>query len=265
MFMQGRFMKLDYKKRTAIGNLAEKTIERFLLQLDIKVINIGSIFNNFLHSDDSNVIRDDIRSDHLKDDIGFVMLRYMPDLFVISPKNKKFCIYIDVKAMFTPVFLKKFQNELENTYKKEFPVFSIANIEREALRSYQAYEKAGAKVAILAVCSFNPNTILCDYINNIDLLYTDTEQRNNNSAGSTTPRTNIDLRSMRTFENFLKEEFSLNNISRYQDLLDFIKGKINFIGCPASLLENDYTKNRVNAVHRRLQDENSRQLFLYEI
>lgn len=62
MFMQGRFMKLDYKKRTAIGNLAEKTIERFLLQLDIKVINIGSIFNNFLHSDDANVIRDDIRS-----------------------------------------------------------------------------------------------------------------------------------------------------------------------------------------------------------
>ena len=42
-----------------------------------------------------------------------------------------------------------------------------------------SWVNGGAKVAIISLATFNPNFIMCDYINNVEVLFRDNRERNN--------------------------------------------------------------------------------------
>lgn len=259
-------MDLTFSKRIEIGTLIEKTIQRYLAHLNFTVVNTGSMTGNILHHTGNRELSEAFKSDSMKDDTGYIMLRYMPDLFLLSLNaNKPVSVFIDVKAMFTPIYLETFHNQLNENYNRRFPLHNVGNVEREALISYQAYTKAGANVAIVAVCTYHPSLILCEYVKNIDVLYTDTVRRNKKSAGSTTPRSNIDLGSMRSFDLFLKEELGVLELDSYKTLISYVRGKLDFIAAPKFLMSTVQNKNRVYSVLDELSLICDYSLKLYEV
>ena len=191
------------------------------------------------------------------------MLRWLPDFLLVSTSNNEFkdAFFIDIKAMYTPIYLKTFPEQLKKEYGKQISIEDIGNIEREAYKSYTSHQKSGSKVAVLVACTYNPKLLLCDYIENLEIIYKDERERNKMSSGSTTPRVNIDLSKMSSFEDFLSPLMG-DNFDRdlYQILFDFIEKEFNFIGYPRVV-----SKDRAEEVKEYLTKKVGRELLLKNI
>lgn len=93
------------------------------------MINSGSIFNDFLRSEKAQNIEDHIKSDALKNDIGYVMLRYMPDLFIISPSEGR-CIFIGcteslLSTNYNREKVSSAHEQLQNENSRELVLYTI--------------------------------------------------------------------------------------------------------------------------------------------
>jgi hypothetical protein len=160
----------------------------------------------------------------------------MPDFLLLQFQGQAFkdAMFCDVKAMFTPVFLDTFHKQLERAHGAKIALENVANIEREAFDSYKAYHVAGAKVSVLLACSYHPELALCEYVENMRELYRDVQDRNRQATGSTTPRVNIDLSSMRPLQQFLKDEFDVD-AEMVDKLHSRLREKLDFVACPQRL------------------------------
>jgi hypothetical protein len=242
-------MTLTYHKRIEIGNFVEGVFVRYLKYHKLGVIEVAESLKQGLIAagELDQRIKEAIRSDAVKRNKAIIMCRYMPDFLLLQFQGQVFgdAMFCDVKAMFTPVFLDTFHKQLEQAHGANIALHNVANIEREAFDSYRSYQAAGAKVSVLLACSYHPELALCEYIENIRELYRDVQDRNQQAAGSTTPRVNIDLSSMRPLQQFLKDEFDVD-AEMVDKLHSRLREKLDFVACPQNIAE-DY-KERVREV-----------------
>ena len=153
--------------------------------------------------------------------------------FYFNSNQFEDAFYVDIKTMYTPIFLDTLPKQLQKEYGKVFMIEDIGNIEREAYMSYMSHYKSGSKVVLIVACSYNPNLILCDFIENIEVIYKDEKERNMSSSGSTTPRVNINLKKMKTIKTFFYNYLSKNiDSSTNERLFNYVRKELNFIGKP---------------------------------
>ena len=216
--------------RLPLGKVLENKITKFFQDLDLIVIPTEK-FKQSLTKEQPDVWQ----SDFLKKNKTILMLRYLPDLIVLDKSNKIESFFLDTKVMFTPVYLKTLPDLINKTLNENITLDNLGLIEREAYTTYMLYQKAGIKVAVLALCTYNPELIFCDYIQNIKTLFTEKQNRNYYSSGSTTPRVNIDFRKMSSFKNFLSKELKINNFNKFHELYKDLEKNFNFIGLPRTI------------------------------
>ena len=168
-----------FNQRLPLGTKFEQLIVRFLETFqDIEVIHTGSLKDN-LDKSHNNVIW---KKDEYKKHRPLLMLRWMPDLLIIN-HSKNISIFADMKLMYTPIYLDTLPKEISMNTGITIKKCDIGNIEREAYDSYMSWVNGGVKVAIISLATFNPNFIMCDYINNVEVLFRDSRERNNFSSG----------------------------------------------------------------------------------
>ncbi len=219
-----------YNLRLRIGKYLEENIKNYLRDnglLSISTYEITKTFENYL----PEIWKQDI----IKKSNPILMLRYIPDFIVVDKKDKLGTFLLDTKCMFTPIYLKTFPDQINQNLKDNITLENIGVIEREAYKSYVSHHKSGSKVAILIACTYNPNFLFCDFVENLKILYTEGKIRNYNSSGSTTPRVNIDLRKMKTLKEFVKDYLKFTDEVKLIRLISNLRNNLNFIGLPKKI------------------------------
>lgn len=246
-----------YQQRLEIGLLAEKVIGNYLERVGFHVLQLGRTIARGIDQDHTSELQFAWKSDTLKSSLTANMIRYTPDFLLIprAAARASDSMMIDVKVMYSPVFLSTFRKQLEEKMGRSVPVEDIGNVEREALLSYQAYQRAGARVAVIVVCSFRKELILCDFVENIRELHRDVENRNPKSSGSTTPRINVDLSSMRPLDVFVRDLNLVEWVQQdYRTLVRYLRNHLNFVACPRRLLTSESGRAQVMDTHSYLQE-----------
>jgi len=238
------------EQRLLLGAKLEKVIMRFLRTFEeFEVIDTSSLKSNL----ENNIISDFWKKDSSKEIQSILMLRWLPDLLVINKKTKE-DIFIDIKLMYTPIYLDTFPNQIKESLGVKIKKYDIGNIEREAYKSYMFWKKSGVKVAVLALSTFNPKFLICEYVDNIELIHMDKRERNKSSSGSTTPRVNFNLSTIGIFKDFLNEflGYQVEN-KKYEILIDYLAKDFNFIGLPRnmSLSIAEPLKNEIEIATKR--------------
>lgn len=244
-------MSSFYNQRLPIGKFFEELTKKLFLKLNYKIIDTDSFKKEF----DKNTEK--FKSDRFKEQNIFLMLRYLPDFIALDEnKNSINSFYIDTKVLFTPVYLDTFKNQLKNNLNLKIQTENLGLIEREAYLSYKSHHNSGSKVLIIVICTYNPEIILCSFVEDLEILHKEQKDRNFNSSGSTTPRVNINLQKMTPLNLFLKK---LNKDKYNQELIDkfyaVIKEKYNFLGLPKSI-----DKNIANKIKSNLEEVCNRKL-----
>lgn len=216
--------------RLPIGKILENKIFEFFEKLNFIVLPTESLKKS-LTKENQNLLRQDF----VKKSKPILMLRYIPDFIVIDRENRVESFFLDTKVMFTPVYLNTLPDQINRNLNDNISFENIGLIEREAYMSYMLYQNAGVKVAILCVCTYNPNFIFCDFVENIKTLFVENKNRNSFSSGSTTPRVNIDLRRMSGLEQFMLKNKLLQNKEIFDNLFKDLNKIFNFIGLPKKI------------------------------
>lgn len=125
-------------------------------------------------------------------------IRFTPDYILsrkISKNNIK-TILLEYKVTRTPRYTlgnKQWDN---------------GQIEADAWDNYMNLNNAKVDVAILIYCPYHSRPLLCDYPG--EQWITNNRQRPKNSAGSGTEYVNINFKKLRTFDEFMEDEFLIS-------------------------------------------------------
>ena len=247
-----------FNQRLPLGTKFEQLIIKFLETFqDIEVINTGSLKENL----DKNRNNSIWKKDDYKKYRPLLMLRWMPDLLIIN-HSKNISIFADMKFMYTPIYLDTLPNEISMNTGITIKKCDIGNIEREAYDSYMSWVDGGVKVAIISLATFNPSFIMCDYINNVEVLFRDSRERNNFSSGSKTPRININLSKMENFFSFFEINVLKLKIEskKKSQFLNYLENNFNFIGLPRNI-----PLKTAESVRKELSSISNRNLNFYKI
>lgn len=172
---------------------------------------------------------------HTKASSAALMVKFTPDFIIVKKGHAKGLFLADTKASITPIFFKAHIDRIRNhTGRQDIRREDIVEIEREAWFTYNSFFPK-KQVAIIIALPYNPRLILAEWASNIKCLwcfwestdsgpkpfpckkcpiYTQTGGnfgvvKNFLAGGSGTPHTNIDLSSMRTLGDFLKQDFGI--------------------------------------------------------
>ena len=235
-------MNTFYEQRLPIGKFFEELVKKLFLKLNYQIFATENFKKEL---DKSSKL---FKSDKFKDQNIFLMLRYLPDFIALDEsKNKINSFFIDTKVLFTPVYLDTFKQQLKNDLKLQIETQNLGLIEREAYSSYISHHNSGSRVLIILICTYHPDLILCNFIEDIEILHKEKQDRNFKSSGSKTPRVNINLNKMKPLNIFLKE---LNKDKYDQELLDkfykVVSEKYNFLGLPKTINKAIADKIKVN-------------------
>lgn len=126
-------------------------------------------------------------------------VRFAPDFLVYNINKTDGDILLEYKVTKTPRYTL---NDTQWFY---------GQIEADALENYLNLINAGVNVAVVIYCPYSPNPLLCDIPS--PNWITGTRQRTYSSSGSGTDFYNIDLRKLRTFEEFISQAMDINIIS----------------------------------------------------
>lgn len=129
-------------------------------------------------------------------------IRFTPDYLVwqTRPRDNIKSILMEYKATTTPRF----------TYKDN--QWNAGQIEADAWENYLRIQSNGAKVALMIYCSYHHRPLLCDFPSE-DWVILDRRDVQSSDKGSKTPYTNIDLSKMRSFGEFMWQEFGVDHAS----------------------------------------------------
>ncbi len=126
-------------------------------------------------------------------------IRFAPDFLVYNIKKLDSDILLEYKVTKTPRYTL---NDKQWFY---------GQIEADALENYLNLISAGVNVAIVIYCPYSPNPLLCDIPS--PNWITGTRQKTFSSTGSGTDFYNIDLRKLRTFEEFISQSMDIDVLS----------------------------------------------------
>ncbi|HEX2915517.1 MAG TPA: hypothetical protein VH186_32455 [Chloroflexia bacterium] len=137
------------------------------------------------------------------------LIRFSPDYFVFDSKSSEPVYFLEYKVTQTPIYsLNRIRMIGQNARIPNLTWQNIGQMEADAYDNCMTLYKAGCRVVILNFCPYHSRLLLCDFIQNIQVLYKDTVQTQSKN-GSGTPFINFNLNSMRTLDTFLNEEHSL--------------------------------------------------------
>ncbi|MCE5193721.1 hypothetical protein LLF88_07320 [bacterium] len=145
-------------------------------------------------------------------------VRYVPDRLVIrcdggQPPRRPGTWFLEYKVMLSPIQqdfqLEKIRNAAKNHgapigLVESLQKADIGTVETAAWGVYKSLQDEGAPVAIAAYCSYPEPRLVCEYVDQILLLYG--VESVAHGLGSNTPYTNLDLRTFRSMSQFMHEE-----------------------------------------------------------
>jgi hypothetical protein len=139
-------------------------------------------------------------------------------------RGTKELFFVDIKTSLTPVL---FESKLQEVRMKsgiaDLTRERVGLIEREAWDNYTR-RYPSERTAILMACPYHPRLLVMEWAKNVVSLFRFEDDINENAAGSKTPHENIDLQSMRTVKEFVKQECGVDiDANDYQLMLDFVK------------------------------------------
>lgn len=124
-------------------------------------------------------------------------IRFTPD-YILSRRENNYqkTILLEYKVTKTPRFTLRDKQ------------WNVGQIEADAWDNYMNLVNAQVEVAILIYCPYHSRPLLCDYPSLNWLI--NTRQQTRNSAGSGTDFVNINLHQIRSFDDFMANEFGVD-------------------------------------------------------
>lgn len=184
-----------------------------------------------------------------KSSLVATMVKFTPDYLAFKDEEMDTLIFLDAKVSITPVF---FQTQVlrirQNCGDMTLTAHDIGEVEREAWLTYNKFLPSD-RVAIVMAVPYHPRVLLGEWVANIRCMWCLKSRSasgpvpwncdecpvfksdggfgvlvNTFAGGSGTPHTNIDLRSMRTLDTFLREELATDiDPEEYNSLVEFVK------------------------------------------
>lgn len=143
-----------------------------------------------------------------------IFVRFMPDyLLGFEFEGKHFLYLLEYKTMTTP------------RYTAGDEQWNLGQIEADAFENYLSISGLGINLVVLIYCSYHSRPLLMDFLSEEVIIRPRTNVKHT-CKGSGTPYYNIDLKKMRTIEEFLSQEVGIKciDVARLiKQLLDDIK------------------------------------------
>ena len=137
-------------------------------------------------------------------------IRFTPDYFVLDKEYLKKIYLLEYKTTQTPIYSKSRISMIGRA--GGVPCIDwkdIGQMEADAYDNYMAMQSLGVKVAVLNYCAYHSLVLLCDYIENIQLLHRD-KVTTVTQTGSRTPFVNFNCKSMRILHKFIQDEHGID-------------------------------------------------------
>lgn len=136
-------------------------------------------------------------------------VRFMPDFFLIDQSQPEHMYLLEYKTTQTPRYSQKWITRIGR--EAGIPNLrgqDIGQMEADAYDNYRLIQSIGVRVVILNYCAYHERLLLCDYVENINILHHD-EVTTQTLQGSRTPYVNFDCNSMRSLDEFILQEHNL--------------------------------------------------------
>lgn len=137
-------------------------------------------------------------------------VRFAPDALIVDRAKPSSAYMLDYKCTQTPLYSQNRIGMIKRASSRhdiDWP--DIGQIEAEAFDNYVTLTGSGVRVAILNYCAYHPEPLLCEFVENIQVLHRDTVTTDTRT-GSRTPFVNFDLYDMRSLNAFLCEEHGVS-------------------------------------------------------
>lgn len=137
-------------------------------------------------------------------------IRFSPDFFIIQ-QNPKILYLLEYKCTQSPLYSQfRIDKIARNSGKKSLQTENIGLWQRSAHENYAALRKIGVKVAVLNYIAYHQRLLLCDFIENIEVLYSDKVRGEKLVDRSGTDYVNFNAESMRSLPTFLSETHGIS-------------------------------------------------------
>lgn len=136
-------------------------------------------------------------------------VRFTPDFFVLDRQQPENLYLLEYKVTQTPLFSKmriRQMGQAAGNPDLDWP--DIGQMEADAYDNYLNLHEAGLRVVVLNYCAYHTRPLLCDFIENIQVLHRDVVTRDT-KKGSRTPFVNFYCPTMRQLSRFLYDEHGL--------------------------------------------------------
>lgn len=154
-------------------------------------------------------------------------IRFTPDFFVIDQNKPDHLYLLEYKSTQTPLYSNSRITQIRSAAKdRTLDWQDIGQMEADAYDNYLSLEqKLGVRVALLNYCAYHNRLLICENIGKFQILRRDNV--GSTTTGSGTPFVNFDLRSLRSFEDFLKEEHNITvDPTSYNSALQELRVKL---------------------------------------
>lgn len=208
----------------------ESTLDPFLSDHGFEVMQFGQ---SVLLGDHPG-IASRLKRLKMKQSLAALMVKFSPDFLVCKTAHPSHLFFLDVKVSITPVFFMSQINRIrEHSGHPDLQRQHIGEVEREAWFSYNTFYPSN-EVAIVMASPYSLRPVLAEWVSNIRCLWCYSGKKrdgkpapwdcskcsvrtkegfgvivNEDAGGSGTPHTNIDFRSMRSLDDFLRDEFNV--------------------------------------------------------
>jgi hypothetical protein len=153
--------------------------------------------------------------DHVRQRLRFIRtvtarhIKFAPDFFLLDNESAGRVYLLEYKCTQTPIALASRVRKVASAAgKPQLKAEDIGQWEQMAYDNYLALQSLGVSIAIINYCAYHSRLILCDFVENVDVLLR-AEVTTSTVTGSRTPFINFDMNSMRTLNTFLSDEHGI--------------------------------------------------------
>lgn len=242
-----------FELAAAIENRIEKLFSNDIVQEFgcTKIVDSGTELFEFLSTPEINRMP------------SGMIIKFAPDFIILTKTKPQKIYFLEVKHSISPIYTKSRLNLMKKqAFDNTLKISDVGVVAREALLSYRRYYP---NTILLMASPYNPKKLMAQFAENVKCLYCYRSnkpdydcnncpamnnrffdiERANNSTGSQTPMTNVDLRSFDNAKNF----FAKLGIKINESILDEIEKLI--INEPVCF-DNKVLNNRKNEVIQSL-------------
>lgn len=136
-------------------------------------------------------------------------IRFAPDFFVLDTSKPDSLYLLEYKCTRTPLYSERRIEALRRKAQDlhlDWP--DIGQWEASAFDNYKALWGIGVRVAVLNYCPYHSRPLVCDFVDRAVELGR-FSVTTNTATGSRTPFVNLDLRMLRSLDQFLADEHGL--------------------------------------------------------